>query len=463
MVTPMRWPLRNQIFLPFAGLLTVSVILVTVVSAWTAIENSRAQRQQHMVSVAEALGTANFPLTPLVVDRIAAMIDGDVVVLDQSGQITASTITAADTLQPKLAALAILPDQPSPHNVECEGREYLVTVIHRSNGPRPGTLFVLSPQEQFSALRRDSILPPLLVAVPTLILALVLAMIISRRVGGRIHRVQKLFGELSQGDFQTLSISGRNDEIRDLLTSANELSEQLVGMQTELMRSERLQLLGQLSGGLAHQLRNSITGARLAIQLHERKCQSVDDEMLATAIAQLRLTEEQVLAVLSLRPDLDRTAESTAVNLADLVEEVTTLLQPQCQHWNTSVTVSDQCAGSTALLVSATCIKGAVLNLVLNAIQAASIDGRVDIVVSNQDNQHIIEILDSGPGFGSDADVLTEAFRTTKADGIGLGLTIAEHAVQQENGSLNIWRNGTQTSVRICLPIQQSSLEQVTS
>jgi signal transduction histidine kinase len=417
-----------------------------------------------MESVAEALGTANFPLTPLVVDRIAAMIDGDVVVLDKSGQVTASTISTTDTLQPKLiAALASLPNAPSPRNMQWNGQEYLVTVIHRDNVPRPGALFVLIPQEQFSALRRDSILPPLLIAVPTLILALILAMIISRRVGGRIDRVRELFRGLSYGDFQSLSISGRNDEIRDLLTSANELSGQLAEMQKELLRSERLQLLGQLSGGLAHQLRNSITGARLAIQLHGRKCESGDDEMLATAIAQLRLTEEQVSAVLSLRPDLDRTSESTSVDLTELVAEVTALLQPQCQHWNTEVTVSDRSAGSAALLVSATCVKGAVLNLVLNAIQAAGIGGSVNIVVSNQDNEHIIAILDSGPGFGSDASVLTEAFMTTKPDGIGLGLTIAEHAVQQEGGRLEIGRSGERTSVRICLPVRQCSFEEVTS
>ncbi len=454
----MRWPLRNQIFLPFAGLLTASVILVTVVVAWNAAETSRRQRIEHMESVAAALGNANFPLTQPVVERIAAMINGDVVVLDRGGRVTATTIASTETLQPKLTVLTSLEDEELfSHSLSWENRKYLVTAIRRTDVPRPGALFVMIPQEEFSALRSESIVPPLLVAVPTLMLALILAMLISRRIGGRVDRLRELFRGLSQGEFQLVSVSGRNDEIRDLLASANELSGQLNRLQQELLRTERLQLLGQLSGGLAHQLRNSITGAKMAIQLHERSCNAKDISMLATAIAQLRLTEEQVLAVLSLRPGANQLDSAGCFDLQTLVEEVAILLRPQCEHWHTTLTVTNDCNGEKATLTSAACVKGAILNLVLNAIQAAGIGGKVKIQISYQHQQHVLEILDSGPGFELDATELSEAFATTKADGIGLGLTIAQHAVQQESGQMQIERTDDWTSVRICIPKKQSA------
>ena len=55
-----------------------------------------------------------------------------------------------------------------------------------------------------------------------------------------------------------------------------------------IKRSERLAMLGQLSGGLAHQMRNAVTGARMAVQLHGRQCKHVDQESLAVACASCR-------------------------------------------------------------------------------------------------------------------------------------------------------------------------------
>ena len=302
----MRWPLRNQIFLPFAGLLAVSVILVTVVSAMYAARNSRQQKLQHLEAVTTSLGESGFPLAPTVVERIAPMIDGDVVVIDSQRRITASTLPASQDLADQLTALSAgrLRDTDDPRlqtaALTWNSKEYLVSMVRHRHVARVQTLYVLVPQEDFLALQRDSILTPLIVAVPTLILALLLAMMISGRIGGRVHRLRELFRSLSLGNFQTVSVEGRHDELRDLLISANELAARLNQMREELLLAERLQLLGQLSGGLAHQLKNSITGARMAIQLHQKQSlpESSESQMLETAIAQLKLTEEQVKAVL---------------------------------------------------------------------------------------------------------------------------------------------------------------------
>ncbi len=62
-------------------------------------------------------------------------------------------------------------------------------------------------------------------------------------------------------------------------------------MEKAIRRSERLALLGQLAGGLAHQLRNNVTGALMAVQLHARECDA-DPESLDVALRQLALTEE---------------------------------------------------------------------------------------------------------------------------------------------------------------------------
>ena len=61
------------------------------------------------------------------------------------------------------------------------------------------------------------------------------------------------------------------DEVADLTASINRMCFQLKGMRQTIEQSERARLLAQLAAGLAHQLRNSLTGARMSVQLHARR------------------------------------------------------------------------------------------------------------------------------------------------------------------------------------------------
>lgn len=445
----MRWPIRNQIFVPFAALLVVSVVLVALVAARNAADQSRQQKLSHMHTVTSALGDASFPLTQDVAERIAAMIGGEVIVAEPSGRITASTLQL-ETLPPELAELKEVTEEVT-HTVLLTGKEYFVTVIPRFRVQRPGPLFVLLEQDDLQTLQRNAILPVLIVAVPTVLVALVVAMLISNGFASRVGRLKLLFAKLSVGQHPTVETVGRNDEFNDLLHSANELSSRLKHLQEELLRSERLELLGQLSGGLAHQLRNSITGARLAVQLHQQDCSTDKNELLCTAMSQLRLTEEQVLAVLSLRDGNTTQPEPQVASLSEMVDDVCHLLRPHCIHWHADLGVVAPPGQVYVRLNAPAAIKGAILNLVLNAVEAAGTEGTVRVDVSTEGSTAAIEIRDNGPGFREESDTLSDAFRTTKPEGVGLGLTIAQHAVAQENGQLTIGSEDGWTVVRVDL------------
>ena len=396
----MRWPLRNQVFLPFAILISLTVIVVTIVNARNSVRLQRDREFDRMKQAAQSLADANFPLTPDIVSRVSGMFDGEIVIVNDSDSISASTLGDDETLAAVLSTLDVFEtDALEPQFCSWNDEQYIVgAVLHR--GPRErGTLFVLRPRARLDRVIRDSLATPILVAIPTLVIGLLLAMLVSRRVGGRVERLQDHFGKLAAGEFQTIDVGSRNDEIGDLMTSANELSDRLKRMQEELVRVERLELLGQLSGGLAHQLRNSITGARLSIQMHERSCGDGGSEMLKTALAQLKLTEEQVQAVLSLRTN-PNAVEPQKADLKQLVIEVIELLHPQTSHWNTSVSnIAKEDDDFSKLFVSPSSIKGALLNVGMNAVQAAGVDGKVEFVTYADDESLSVEVRDSGPGF----------------------------------------------------------------
>src|SRR5439155_2745422 len=115
------------------------------------------------------------------------------------------------------------------------------------------------------------------------------------------------------------------EELRELGRSVNDMAQQLAKLQETIQKTERLRLLGQVSGGLAHQLRNGVAGARLAVQLHARECNGRGDrEALDVALRQLTLVEASLKRFLDLGSTERFRAEPCA--LGDIIEEAVVLL-----------------------------------------------------------------------------------------------------------------------------------------
>ena len=180
-----------------------------------------------------------------------------------------------------------------------------------------------------------------------------------------------------------MPLPGRNDELRDLGRSINEMAEQLARLQETVQRTERLRLLGQVGGGLAHQLRNGLTGARLAVQLHARECRDGGDgEALDVALRQLALVETHLKRFL----DLGRTGP--------LRREPRGAGAPwSARRWRcwgrTASTPASTCAGSrrtkTAPVVGdAGQLGQLLLNVLGNAIEAAGPGGWVEVALRRE-------------------------------------------------------------------------------
>ena len=159
-------------------------------------------------------------------------------------------------------------------------------------------------------------------------------MLIASSLASRLSRpialLQQQVGRIAEGDFQPLPLPERDDELRDLAKSVNSLAQQLTTLTQVMKRSERLTLLGQLSGGLAHHLRNDITGVRLAIQLHQRNCQVNDRESLDVALRQLALSEEYLQRLLAIGQPRD--PERKACDLKEIAADLVELHGPTFHH-----------------------------------------------------------------------------------------------------------------------------------
>jgi signal transduction histidine kinase len=240
--------------------------------------------------------------------------------------------------------------------------------------------------------------------------------------------------QLVAGEFQPLSVPQRNDELSDLVRSVNDLGDQLEEMRRAIHRSERLTLLGQLSGGLAHQLRNSVAGARIAVQLHKRHCTQIDQDSLAVALRQLTITESHLSRFLSAgQPTPPRPARC---DLRQIVADVAALVGPAFNHRSVRLETDDD-GQPLQIRADADQLGQLLLNLILNGMEAAGNGGWVRVALESQGTSVAIRVLDSGTGPAAEiVERLFEPFVTGKPEGIGLGLAVARQIAEAHGGTI---------------------------
>lgn len=451
----MRWPIRLQIFVPFAALLVVSVVGGALLSSQVAAQRAGALEVQRLSRVVAALTSADFPYSAAVLQRMRGLSGAEFVTIDSTGRTLESTVPGGDAITslPEIPALtrepALISDFP---RLQLGSETYFVSAV---DTPAPRALvqrlYVLYPRETWERLQWDAAWPPLAIGVLTLLLMLGVSGWLAHRIGSRIDVVRRLFGELEAGRFPQLPAPAMRDELATLIDSANELSSRLEALQREVARTERLRLLAQIAGGFAHQLRNAITGARLAVQLHQQECPAAPgDDCLETALAQLSLTEQQVRSLLSLSREPVGPPQSG--ELRAILRDVERLVAPHARHRQLALQFDDRLSQSITV-VDAETFRGAVMNLVLNALEAVGLAGSVRVESEATSDEVRVRVIDSGSG-PADAvrDRLFEPFVTTKPEGVGLGLMLAQQAAEQQGGQLTWSRSDGLTVFTVAWP-----------
>jgi signal transduction histidine kinase len=331
----------------------------------------------------------------------------------------------------------------------------------------PGLLHIFYPEHFWQEARNEAILPPLVVGAIALATTALLALLLANRLTRPILELRAQVNRIALADYQPMPLPRRNDELRDLAVSVNRLAEQLAEMDRAIRRSERLTLVGQLAGGLAHYLRNNVTGARMAVQLHAREC-DVDPESLTVALRQLALLEENLKQLLAAPQSACETAVKSDVRLTDVVDEVVELVSPSLRHRRIALSVVDHLETGATLHADVGQLRQLLVNLVLNGADAAGPTGRVTIAIETANKEELVDdpqelrllpphvvlrVTDSGPGPAPEiAERLFEPFVTNKPEGIGLGLAVSQQIARSHGGSIFFSRQNGETNVEVHLP-----------
>jgi signal transduction histidine kinase len=225
-------------------------------------------------------------------------------------------------------------------------------------------------------------------------------------------------------------------------------------IEDEIETSRRMSASGRLTRGVAHEVKNPINAIVLHLQLLQTKLQQIDPDtrrhmdIIGSEIHRL----DRVVQILV---DFTRPRElrMEEIDLRRLLEDVAQLAAPDA-HQHGVVIENKLPSQPLPVKVDADFMKQAILNVVLNGLQAMPDGGRLSISAERDDDVVITEIADQGGGIPHDIqDKIFELYFTTKKGGSGIGLSQTYQVMQWHYGSVEFDSvAGQGTTFRLRLP-----------
>jgi signal transduction histidine kinase len=291
----------------------------------------------------------------------------------------------------------------------------------------------------------------LMIAFAIFAIGLVFAYILADRYVKPIHAVANAAQNIAARGLEPVPEAHRRDEIGLLTRSFNDMVGQLRRArerEQELNRLERFTALGQLAGGLAHEIKNPLNFISLALdQLRARYApqQPNDREAFLRQLGimkdEMHRLSEMVQSFLHYGKPIEIFPAPTDVH--HLVDEVVALSESKMK--SQGIELIEECNEAAPILkVDAEKLRTCFINVVANAIQAMPEGGTMRIGFRRIDGDGSMAISFSDTGAGIEAGVaghVFEPFFTTKRDGIGLGLFLSKAIVETHGGTIDIGPN----------------------
>jgi len=260
-------------------------------------------------------------------------------------------------------------------------------------------------------------------------------------------------------------LESSNEELRateeELRTSNEELqvtNEELKGAQERLVRSEKLAAIGQLAGGVGHELRNPLGAIKNAVYYIKGK----------VAKSELAQQEPRVIEFLGIVDD-EINASNKIIN--DLLSfsrvgkpavspaRIETVINDAISHATIAgniTLIKNVAIGLPEIQIDTDQIRQVLVNIITNATQAMPDGGKLAISARQQDI--FLEVAIADTGIGIPQEIIGKIFDplyTTKAKGIGLGLAVCKSIIERHQGQINVTSKvGEGTTFTVKLPLK---------
>lgn len=280
-----------------------------------------------------------------------------------------------------------------------------------------------------------------------------------------LEELMKTIGRVRSGDLSArVKFAKREDDVGQLGRQFNEMIQQLDENRLEIeelhkremARAEHLATLGELAAGLAHEIRNPLAGIAGVVDIMGKELPA--NSPSRTVIGEVH---REILRIQAILNDLlsyarPRPPNFHPANLNTTIEQAVVLSRQQVRTKPIQVTFEPN---SSLPLVEhdPALIQQVILNLLLNGIQAISGTGEVRVVLNQDGDTVIIQVSDTGRGIPAEAlPRIFKPFFTTRTEGTGLGLSLANSIVQSHGGRIDVSSApGKGSQFKVSLPLQR--------
>ncbi len=392
-------------------------------------------------------------------DRLAGHVETFIVDADGKPLLVSHAHDSVDYAVPFASPLLALPDRAHAHYRADDGTRVLGTIVGVP-GYEWRLITQVPAEEAFGALER---LGSLSLMLEMLLVAILIAtaVVVSRSIVAPLRRLVDASRRVARGDLSVRVKDDAGDEIAELGRAFNEMTTALSETtndvrelhQREIERAGQLATVGELASGIAHEIKNPVVGLASGLDIVRRRAGTdttllpIIDEMER----QVRRVQDTIQELLSFaRP---ATPALDLVRPDDLAERAIRLVQPTADKSGVRIVVRLD-PSHTSVLADPEMVHQALINLLMNAIEATPRGGRVDVYTRTSGDSIEIEISDTGRGIAPEnLETVFKPFFTTRHTGTGLGLSITREIIQRHGGTVALRsRQGEGTTVTIRLP-----------
>jgi len=344
---------------------------------------------------------------------------------------------------PLVAALdSIDPSDPRPIVSYTEGDSARIASIAFIGGTGMAVIASAAVAEYATPLASDRVMNLLMALGVAAAMALAF-LLLARRVTRPLETLTVAAGEVGRGNLHPQLPAETSDEVGQLAAAFRVMGARIAEAMRQIESSRQMAAVGAFAAQISHEIRNPLTSIKLNLQSVAREVagrgQSETERRLAICLREIQRLDGVVRSVLRLGEPA--ALSESVVSIHNVIREATELTQPQLAAARIEL-VLDLDAPVDSVRGRAPALRGAFLNIVLNAADMLPHGGRVRVrtaLAPNDASMLRVTVADTGPGVAAELrERIFEPFYSTKPGGSGLGLALAARDVEKHHGRLAV-------------------------
>jgi signal transduction histidine kinase len=391
-----------------------------------------------------------------------ALVSGGKIVLVSGSKLIASTLSSREEseLQNHLGEYTALLDSGT-QEVNLAAESYQVAAVSLHADPRtPVQCYVLIPLRRSMDFIGKLDRTILALGISALVCATLLLSFVAGTITRPMDNLLAGVRALARGDYG-FSITPRgSSEVVELGTAFSKMRGELLASQRRQIETEQIAALGRAASSISHDLRHSLAAVVANAEfLYEAEKLKLDRDEI---FDEIKIASEQMTELLDSLRELAREHRNLSLVTASLESVVrhaadAVLARPEFRNRLISIQASSDTTG----LFDSKKIERLFFNLLLNACEATSDRGKINIEIKSLDSAFEVRIADDGVGIpASIRGTLFDPFISSgKSNGTGLGLAIVNKVVHDHYGSISVEQTGESGTVFLVrFPRSQSGI-----